>query len=82
MDQDKLIEELRLNGLVDIHGRAGPQVYVAKALLREAADVIEEQARQLKEWEKYTGFLYVHGFFRESEPSADPSFITVTNTKD
>lgn len=82
MNHDKLIEELRQNGLVDIHGRAGSKVYVEKSLLREAADVIEEQVRQLKEWEKYTGFLYSHGFFRENEPPVDPDFITVTNIED
>lgn len=35
---------------------------------------------QLKEWEKYTGFLHAHGFFRDANtPSAD---ATLTTTED
>lgn len=32
-------------------------------LMRDAIALIEEQKKQLAEWEKYTGFLAAHGAF-------------------
>lgn len=32
-------------------------------LMRDAIALIEEQKKQLAEWEKYTGFLVAHGAF-------------------
>ena len=54
-----------------------------KARLKgDALALIEKQAEQLKEWEKYTGFLWAHGFFRDKEDSepvmpAEVSYISV-----
>ena len=87
INKDKVVMALRCN--LNFADRAdcsacayscskSTHISVQANLLADALALIEKQAEQLKEWQKYAGFLYAHGFFRDAEEVEHPLSAEVT----
>lgn len=77
-DLDELEAEVAQHAAIveDIHRLDGETMNYLQGQINAREVEITGLKARLAEWEKYTGFLYAHGFFRDPPNAGPPSTLT------